>query len=103
MDWNSVSQAGRTPLRGSRGDPISRPATAELRSAWTAEGGRPYASLDGRGAPVSPSSIFCFFLLFASFWALGGGGCLRMMTDVGSENPENYVFGNVGGVVRYAL
>jgi len=26
-------------------------ATAELRSAWTAEGGRPYATLDGGGRP----------------------------------------------------
>jgi hypothetical protein len=26
-----------------------------------------------------------------------------MMTDIGSENPENYVFGNVGGVVCYAF
>ena len=76
-------------------------ASAELRAAWTAEGGRPYANL-GRGEATSPHKHGSR-LLFASFWALGGGGCLRMMTDIGSENPENYVFGNVGGVVGDAF
>src|SRR6202051_1863626 len=42
-------------------------------------------------------------LLFASFRPRRHGRCLRMMTHIGSQNPENYVLGNVGSVVRDAF
>jgi hypothetical protein len=52
---------------------------AELRSAWTGEGGRPHASLDGRGRP----SISCVTL---------PGGCI-------SSGPR--ADGRAGGRWRY--
>ena len=52
MGSDSVSQAGCAALTvgaASRANPglLAVQAIAELRSAWTAEGDRPYANLDG--------------------------------------------------------
>ena len=101
MGSNSVSQAG-CAAKDVR--PLTLPATAELGSAGTAEGGRRSANLGQARRPSLHrrlSIVFC--LLFASFGAWSDRRCLGVMTDIGSENPENDVLGNVGGVVRDAF
>src|SRR4029077_16685369 len=42
-------------------------------------------------------------LLLASFQPRRHRRCLRMMTHIGSQNPENDILGNVGGMVRDAF
>ena len=47
--------------------------------------------------------VYSSQLLFASFRSWSGGRGLRMMSDIGPENPENDILGNIGSVVSDAF
>ena len=81
MGWNSVSQAG-------------------LVSAWRDADAA--STGDTRVGDARPR-IGRFALLLASFRPRSHGRRLRMVTHIGSQNPEDDVFGNVGGVVGDAF
>ncbi len=62
--------------------------------------GRPIARRARRPSLHHRSAVA---LSFVSFRSSGRRRCLRMMPHIGAKNPEDYVLGNVGGVVRDAL
>src|ERR1700722_12325344 len=69
-----------------------------------------FRSRDGRaracpelveGATVAP--LINYYLLVGSFWTWSYRGGLGVVADVGSQDPEDYVFGNIGSVVGDAF
>jgi len=75
-----------------------------LRKVFTAENTgvhreNPDLVLDSHGSILRAGR----HLLLAWLRAGSGGGSLGMMADIGSQNPEDDILGNVGGVVGDAF